>query len=206
MKPRISEKEFKENLIKNLNQYSSGWIDGDKEKGFENKNTADVVNRRLKIYIEIKDDGCFSEPKTGHWTGEFKIKQINGQLRRWIKISSKKFINYEGYKTLVLIRTDKTDWPWVLLESAIFGVRDPEKQHGFEWPGSVFRNDNLSGKNVGGILFWGRTRAYFTKNINPNVSKTRIISYEWIKEVFQHTKEIMPLKTPSEDGAEMAVF
>jgi len=200
MKPRISEEQFKENLIKNLNRYHPRWIDGDDEqrgKIGDNSKTADIVNRELKIAIEIKDDGKFIDPSAS-WSGEFEIKNLSRQLREDLNDASNKFANYKKYKSLVLIRTDKTDWPWALLESAIFGKQDLEKQHdGLEWPSSVFNNTSQNTKNVGGILFWGRTHARFIKNMNPNVSETRIISYKWIEEVFKNTEEIIPTQIPT---------
>jgi len=185
---QISEKQFKENLIRHLNKHNSGWIDGDdKEKGLENKKTADVVNHKLKICIEIKDDGKFSEPTTSSWSGEFEIGQMNRQLRNWLKDSSKKFENYKEYRSLTLINTNKTDWPKELLISAIYGKEDLQKKNGYEFPSSVFINKDQSTENVGGIIFHGRMRSIFFENTNSNVSRQRKIPEKWIEEIFLNT-------------------
>ncbi len=156
---RIQEKEFKINLIDNLNCYNSGWIDGDNElkgKSGDNDKKADVINRKLKIAIEIKDDKKFSDLDMKDRTQEFNLKNLSRSFRADISEASKQLANYEGYKSLVVIRTDKTDWPWALLESAIFGEQDMEQKHDrLEWPSSVFNNTDKSTKNVGGVLFWG---------------------------------------------------
>lgn len=201
MTPRISEKQFKENLIKNLNHYHCGWVSGDDEKKYEsgdNDKKADVVNHELKVAIEIKDDENFIDNGNKYWSGEFKIKNLSRHLRADIKDASNKFENYQGYKSLVLIRTDKVDWPWALLESAVFGKQDLQKQYdGLEWPSSLFNDTRQNTKNVGGVLFWGRTRSYFIKNNNINVSESRVITYKWVKEVFKNTKEIISTKIPT---------
>lgn len=198
MEFRILEEQFKKNLIENLNRYHFGWIDGDDEwkgKSGDNDKKADIIHREFKIAIEIKDDKKFSDLDMNNRNKEFKIKDLSRSLRADISEASKQLANYEGYKSLVIIRTDKADWPWTLLESAIFGEQDMEKKHdGLEWPSNMFNNTDESTKNVGGFLLWGRTRAYFIKNINPNVPSTRIISYKWIEGVFKNTEEIIPTK------------
>lgn len=195
MEHRILEKQFKNNLIKNLNRYNLGWIDGDdefKDKSGDNYKKADIINRELKIAIEVKDDKKFIDFYMNNQNGEFEIIKLSRLLRADLNDASNKFANYQGYRSLVLIRTDKADWPWTLLESAIFGKQDLEKKYeGLEWPSSVFNNTDESTKNIGGVLFWGRTNAYYIKNINPNVSNTRVISYKWIEEVFKNTKEMI---------------
>ena len=198
MTGRISEKNFKNNLINHLKTFECGWEDGDKKPGKANKKTADVINCSLQVAIEIKDDGNFSDSLGRNFSKALEIRGMNRQLRELLRDSSKKFNNYPNYRSLVLFRTDKADWPWAFLESAIYGVQDSQEKHGYKFPSSIFTDNNGSIKHIGGILFYGRKHSFFIKNINPNISKGRRISYEWIKVYFPGTKEIIPNKIPRE--------
>jgi len=103
----ISEEEFKNRLIKTLNQINDGWIDGDNEKRMGKK--VDIVNHNLKIAIEIKDDTKNKTvvPPSGQIiTQSTNLTLMNKQLSDDIKSANKKFQNYDNYKTILLIRTD----------------------------------------------------------------------------------------------------
>lgn len=50
----IPEQQFKKRLIGKLNNINKGWIDGDREPGQAKK--VDLLNHKLKIALEIKDD------------------------------------------------------------------------------------------------------------------------------------------------------
>ncbi len=85
----ISEDQFKENLIIKLKSCHSDWVDGDVD------GRVDVVNHSLKVAIEIKD-----EPERG----PDMEKKTNRQYGDHLRSAYRKFIEYPGYKTALLIR------------------------------------------------------------------------------------------------------
>ena len=101
-----SEGVFKLELIEMLNGRHSGWVDGDHDNnGYK---SADLVNHKSKIAIEIKDD-LLSEPhketSKNFFEGSYDINRLNKQYFDDIKDANKKFRNYPGYKSILLIRT-----------------------------------------------------------------------------------------------------
>lgn len=101
----ITENKFKEDLLNKLGQ---NWVDGDKEN--KNDKTADIVNHSLQIAIEIKDETKIriTKPfKTGKIIKtELQLKTISDSLLDHIRDTRKKFQNYQGYRTILLIRTE----------------------------------------------------------------------------------------------------
>lgn len=103
----IPENEFKTKLIESLG-FKNGWIDGDLEKSHGKK--ADVINKRLRVAIEIKDDTVHKTveptPENPMVTSTTDLTIMNSILTDHMRDARKKFKNYPGYKTILLIRTE----------------------------------------------------------------------------------------------------
>lgn len=169
----------KDDLLARLNKVSTEWIDGD----LNNKSikTADMVNHKLKIAIEIKDDTKSKPPRMlDHSLGtyEYDLSELNKRFYADIKNANKKFRNYPGYKTVLLLRTEVPRAS--LVAEAILGI------HTFSRAG-VSVNENLTYKGRRGkhnrcevgcfLIFCGRSGlpTYFS---NGYASKTRILNQE----------------------------
>lgn len=104
----IPEKEFKAQLLNRLTKIHKDWVDGDL---FRNqKKTVDLINHKLKIAIEIKDETVHKrlmptpeEPLVVRTTDLNRMATI---LLDHIRDARKKFINYSNYKTILIIRSD----------------------------------------------------------------------------------------------------
>ncbi len=97
----INESEFKTDILKVLNQYEAGWVDGDTEK--QKGKTVDLVNHKLKIAIEIKDDTKHSLISNSKVNAN-DLNIMNMRYGDHIKSANSKFKNYLNYKTVILFR------------------------------------------------------------------------------------------------------
>jgi len=95
MKDKIKEKWL--NLLKPLN---SDWEDGDLNN---QDKTADLINKNLKLAVELKNDTIF----------KIKINRISGgslitlsnRYRGYGRDANQKFLSYPDHKTALLIET-----------------------------------------------------------------------------------------------------
>jgi len=184
----LSEIEFKKVLIKKLN-INSKWRDGDLDNSPGKK--VDVVNDFLKIAIEIKDDTLLKIPipKPGELiVSDINITQKNRQFKDDLKSASKKFLNYPGYKTIVLIRTEMADRSNGTIDYTISGPYTLKKINGelidAGRPSSYFNYSDNSINEVGAIIFWGNYKYLFADNTNPNVNTKRIIKKSEAEKIF----------------------
>ena len=176
----IPEIEFKNNLINKLNHINKGWRDGDLDI-FDGKKV-DVVNDDLKIAIEIKDDTQFKrilsslpgEPVTN----EIKVDKKNRQFKNHLKSANKKFLNYDNYQTLLLLRTEIVGCFSTIVDCVIDG---PLPSVGM--PSSFFLDHDKSTTEVGGFLFWDDKDCCYRINKNPNVNKNRIIEKKDLEKI-----------------------
>jgi len=104
----LPEEEFKLKLIFNLNTINPGWEDGDKFSCSGRK--VDIVNRDIKVAIEIKDYLRYENNING--TNEHNLTQANKRIGDDERSTYKKFVNFSNFKTILLFRTE--------LEASIF--------------------------------------------------------------------------------------
>jgi len=178
----LDEKKFKENFINRLNDINPGWRDGDKDN-FTGKK-ADIVNDKLKIVIEIKDDTKYKMiiPSTSEIIGNLtKLNNKNRQFKDDIKNANEKFLNYDGYKSIVLLRTEMSNRNGDVIEYTISGPKIISGG-GVYRPSTFFGEHDESTKEVGVILFWG-SRIFYRENTNPNVVKNRIIRKQELERI-----------------------
>jgi hypothetical protein len=179
----ITEKYFKAELLRKLNNISQKWCDGDLEKLKHQR--ADIINRNLKIVIEIKDDVLYTSPRPPlsgtPLTRDFSLKQKNRQFRHDLKLSNKKFKNYPSYKTMVILRTDLVDTYGGDIEDLINGpfVYIKNKKTGsLEYcgqPSALSDSHDNSTSELGSIVFLGSNKYLYKQNDNPNVKQERIL-------------------------------
>ncbi|MDD5099278.1 MAG: hypothetical protein PHP35_02965 [Candidatus Colwellbacteria bacterium] len=90
--------EAKEKWLRRLKKINNQWEDGD--VGNKDRKTADLVNKKLKLVIEIKSD------KTTNLSGRvisLNKKELFSRYFGYASDASKKFINYPSYKTILLV-------------------------------------------------------------------------------------------------------
>jgi len=182
----LSEDEYKKYLIQKLNSINLGWVDGD-EKNIWDK-TSDLINHKLKISIEIKDDKKYKH-KFPPITGELISKSMNlltpnKQLKRHARMANKKFRNYPNYKTVLLIRTELINIPFAVIGYIFSGIRrfiKPDKK--LMEIGRVNQYFSQSStKEIGGYLLFGNNKYHYFKN--PNAEKNRVISVDELEDLF----------------------
>jgi hypothetical protein len=180
----IIEKEYKDKLIKLLNNRNPGWIDGDKE-GNPNKKTADIVNDDLKIAIEIKDDTKNKKikiPTDGTIiTSSENLTIMNKRMSDCLKDANNKFKEYPEYKTILILRTN-FDFP-DLIRYAFEGLHTYTKK-GDESPHYSGRTGKYSihaKKEVGSIIVDSKNFGFFE---NRYAKKSRKIKKEEVENIF----------------------
>lgn len=99
----IPEKDFIHTTINRLNSYSLGWINGDEEEAYKTIGSVDIVNHRLKVAVEVKDDSFVNLPPSGV-AYNTNLNPVSKRYQRDIKNANKKFRNYPDYQSIVLIR------------------------------------------------------------------------------------------------------
>ncbi len=99
----VPEKDFIHTTINRLNSYSLGWINGDEEEDYKTIGSVDIVNHRLKVAVEIKDDSFVNLPPSGV-AYNTNLSPVSKRYQRDIKNANKKFRNYPDYQSIVLIR------------------------------------------------------------------------------------------------------
>ncbi|RJR30809.1 hypothetical protein C4569_04010 [Candidatus Parcubacteria bacterium] len=131
------EKTRKAYWLKHLTSQNSNWIDGDRE--VKNLKTADLVNHKLQIAIELK---------IGESKDYFLTRFSSNRVVPWLESADEKFINYKGYKTILLIESDCTVGQFQAAVSIIYQFKNK----------SVFvknkRRARKSYSNIGFIILW----------------------------------------------------
>lgn len=181
----ISEEQFKENLIYNLNRIRLGWIDGDKQN--HNNKTADIVNHRAKIAIEIKDDTKYkTELPTvpGVIIGQgCDLTKMNQRYSDHVKSANNKFKQYPSYKTILIFRTEFiiTD----IIRYAIEGLHSYQiSGNGLVYIGRRGKYSHFSKNEIGCFLIInGSDFGYFP---NQLAKENRIISKDEAETIFGH--------------------
>lgn len=171
----IPEDEYKKKLIKQLNTFKNGWVDGDQEKG-EGKR-ADIVNHRLKIAIEIKDDTNYKIIPDGQVRVN-DLTLMNKRLADQVKSANKKFKSYPNYKTILLLRSDHI--AGVLLY-ALEGLDQYQYREGeLTHTGKVGKYSKYAKNEVGGFLIVTH-RAVYKQNYLSN--SERFLTLEELKKL-----------------------
>lgn len=175
----ISEKEFKKKLIDKLNKIDISWFDGDLESGQNKK--ADIVNHRLEIAIEIKDDKKHKTEISG--AGSTDLSLMNKRLQDDIRDANKKFEQYPSYKTILLFRTD-----FYFSDIMKYAMRGPKVLHinkNTQIVENVSRETKYSPyifKNIGCFLVFNQNAFYFSNNY---ALSERVLNKEKIEKLFE---------------------
>jgi hypothetical protein len=102
------EQEYLKELLHQLNSICEGWELGDIEDAYKKVKSADVVNHKEKLAIEVKDDFSEMAPELSSENPIFQqtrnLETLSNRYRHDIEDAHKKFKNYDGYETAVLIR------------------------------------------------------------------------------------------------------
>jgi len=168
----ISEAEYKKNLIQKLNQQNNGWIDGDKE--IKPGNKVDIINHKLKIAIEIKD-----EVKGGN-----SLEKGNKQSGEHIRAANKKFKNYSNkYRTILLIKGNDNTLPEIV-RYRIDGLIIFSKFHNYL--GRVNKYKESIKKEIGSFLIFADKYYYFS---NEDALTNRIICKQEIEKILNESVE-----------------
>ena len=182
----MSEEDFKKKMIDRLNSKNKGWKDGDRDGGVEKK--VDILNDNLRIAIEVKDDRNYHLPtsRSGEVvSGGMDLRQKNRQFKDDAKDANRKFTNYLGYKTLLIIRTDVafSSNSEYLIDLILSGPVNINLNSGItEQPSAFWGAHDNSISEVGGFLFIGQQLIYI-KNININMNRDRVMSKEEIQDI-----------------------
>lgn len=177
---KTEEEKHVNKWIAKLNCSDSNWINGDKlSKG----KTADIINDKLKIAIELKREKGQSLDNTPG-----NLEKISNRLDDYFKLSNEKFINYPEFKTLLLIEL-KT-----CIDTAILSMQGIQSLHinNGELIGKSLRNNQLYTKtnNIGGIILWPAPENFLSKNcyyfINPKSSTEKQLSLAEVKTIFNN--------------------
>lgn len=169
------ESAFKKEFIQMLNRQSDGWVDGDKEPGHGKK--VDIINRRLSIAIEVKDDNHYkiiadSIPRTTITN----LKLMNQRYSDHINSANGKFKNYPGFKTIVLFRTEYIPQT---VRYAIEGLDQYKRSNdGLSYVGKVGKYTQFGKNEVGGYLIFTGSMYYFP---NYLAKSERVISKEEVE-------------------------
>lgn len=94
------EDKIKDKWLKKLKLINSNWKDGDLDN--QNK-TADLVNDKLKLAIELKNDTVFKLKL--NVVNEFSLITLSNRYRGYGKDANHKFSFYADYKTILLIES-----------------------------------------------------------------------------------------------------
>ncbi len=149
----VEESIFKNNFLKILNKINPGWIDGDEE--FGNNKKADIVNRQLKIAIEIKDDNT----KLPEGAAIISAKHGNETISDKVKSANDKFKEYSGYKTICLFRTEFIAGA---LKYHIEGLDTIDQNHNYL--GKVGKYSKFAKNEVGGYLIVRDDKIFYFTN------------------------------------------
>lgn len=182
------ESKFKQILLAKLNRVHKGWENGDEisEKG---KKSTDLINKDLKIAIEIKDDKRdYNNPKL-----RFGFDTIRNQLKSYAQGARRKFRNYPNYKTILLVRS----LLWDRMGSGLINFIFPGNQEISEIGKNFLRlgkhkNKYFSIKNIdiGGYIFYGKNKIYYLEN--PIAQRSRILNIKKVQKFFTNVR-IIPL-------------
>lgn len=183
----LDEKKFKIDLIDKLNSIHSGWRDGDLDQ--LNHKRVDIINDKLKIAIEIKDDIKFHINIANNKIsdGLIDLKEKNRQFKYDIKNSNKKFKFYPNYKSVVILRTEMVNYGFSRkqLEYIVNGPISIEKNSNqITRSSTFFGNHDNSTKEVGGFLFLDNDAYKYIENKNPNINKNRILNKKEFEKYF----------------------
>ncbi|OGI98640.1 hypothetical protein A3H56_03240 [Candidatus Nomurabacteria bacterium RIFCSPLOWO2_02_FULL_42_24] len=179
----ILEQEFKNGLIERLSRINSGWIDGDKEEGEIKK--ADIVNHQLKIAVEIKDDTKYKIeiPRSSVMVGGGQdLTLMNQRFEDRIRSANRKFDEYNGYKTILLFRTEF--WVPEIIRYAIEGLhtyRYSSVMDNLIYSGRVSKYSEYNRKHIGCFLIFNLGKAYYFPNHFAH--EIRVLSKEEVSSV-----------------------
>jgi len=183
----IKESEYKKKLIKKLNCVHSSWEDGDRDMSMANIKTADIVNHRLKIAIEVKDDKknkMMQTPLSGEVvTNETDLVEMNKQVRDKVKSAHKKFEQYPGYKTVLILRSEITI-PY-LIKIALEGLDTFSRNKNTKelvYKGKTGKYSQYVGNNIGCFLIMADDY-YYLSNKKAKKDRVSILKKE-INEIF----------------------
>ena len=155
--------QFKEKLIIKLKRHHPDWKDGDVG------GRVDVVNHSLKVAIEIKD-----EPGGG----PDMEKKTNRQYGDHLRSAYRKFIEYPGYKTALLIRGALATIPGIVKYN-IEGIVVYGSHNVFL--GRKNKYSPYIKKEIGCFLVFADNFYYFP---NTYAETVRIIKKEGIEDIF----------------------
>ncbi len=131
--------------LNKLEAHSKGWCYGD-SKNIKIK-TADFVNHRQKIAIELK-----REKGENLNNKDRNTLALSNRIEEYIKDANKKFGNYPGFQTLLLVELKSSTWSAQVIMSGIKQLHFINGQH----VGNSIKNERLFSKmeNIGAIVFW----------------------------------------------------
>jgi len=180
-----NQEKFKQWLIERLNKSHDGWVNGD-EKDLTKRYKADVVNHRLKIAIEIKDDikhRIELPKKTGVIVIEsVDLKKMNERLNDMMRSASRKFKWYPNYKTILLLRTQ-----YPLIDDICYALDGlyafkSNKNGRLKYIGRISKYSTHIRKRIGSFLVFSDDFYYFPNQwANPN----RVLTKEEIERLFK---------------------
>lgn len=190
----ISESDFKKNLINKLNQINPGWIDGDTEKKAGKK--VDIVSHKLKIAIEIKDDTKhrINTPlRSGVIvSSDQDLTKMNQRLEDHIRSANRKFKEYRGYKTILLLRTEFliTDIVRYAMEGLHTYKYMPTTDN-LVYSGRVSKYSGHNRKEIGCFLIFNQKPSYFPNSVansgraidKPDIPSIFGIEFEQVQQV-----------------------
>lgn len=103
-----TEQEYLDQLLIRLNLICEGWELGDKEDAFKMFKSADLVNHKERLAIEVKDDFTEMPPELSPENPVFQqtrnLVTLSNRYRHDIEDAHNKFKNYDNYETAVIIR------------------------------------------------------------------------------------------------------
>lgn len=102
------EEEYLNKLLHKLNLICEGWELGDKEVEFKTRKSADLVNHKEQLAIEVKDDFSEMPPELDYINPIFQrtrnLETLSNRYKHDIEDAHKKFKNYDNYETAIIIR------------------------------------------------------------------------------------------------------
>ncbi len=171
----IPEQDYKERFIKILNSREVGWIDGDRELVIGKR--VDVINHKLKIAIEIKDDTNYKVIPDGQAHTQ-DLSLMNKRLADQVRSANNKFKSYSAYRTILLLRSEYIPDTLHYALEGLDQFRLSNEQR--VYVGKVGKYTEFAKNEVGGFLIVTHRIIY---SANYLAKKHRVVPFEEVEKL-----------------------
>lgn len=164
----------KELWLRVLRNINSNWEDGDIN---DSTKTPDLLNRQLKIAIELKHDETNKTLLQGLQFSN--LTTISNQYKNYAKSAHKKFFNYKDYKKILIIETEMRQFK---LQNIFKGIIRIEIPSGKTRRLNKYLSQDYKNVDIYILCSWTDNKMYYLlnpfscNNINPIEIQTMILN------------------------------